>query len=236
MIPIRDINPSPRTPVICYTIIALCVMAFFYELALGRHLESFLFQYGLVPIRYTEAEIAAHFSLAEQALPFVTSMFLHGGWLHLIGNMWILYIFGDNVEGELGHIRFILFYLLSGVFAALIHLFTNLSSSVPTIGASGAIAGVMGAYFMLYPGARILAVIPVFIVFYPIEVPAFFFLGFWFLLQFFSGTSALMSGAEEFVGIAWWAHVGGFVGGILLLFLFRGRRPTYRRYARRGYY
>jgi len=177
VIPIRDINPSQRTPVVCYAIILSCLLAFFYELLLGRHLESFLFHYGLVPLRYTEPQIAARFSLTEQILPFFTSMFLHGGWLHLIGNMWTLYIFGDNVEAELGHSRFLLFYLVSGLVAAVIHLLTNLSSPLPTIGASGAVAGVMGAYFILYPGARILAVIPIFIIFYPIEVPAFVFLG-----------------------------------------------------------
>lgn len=229
MIPIRDINPSRVTPFVCYSIIGLCVFAFFYELALGRNLGIFLLQYGLVPVRYSVPDVAVHFTVYEQILPFFTSMFLHGGWLHLIGNMWVLYIFGDNVEGYLGHASFLLFYVLSGIIAALVHLFTNLGSSVPTIGASGAIAGVMGAYFILYPGARILAIIPIFFILYPVEVPAVVFLGFWFILQFFSGAAAVVDRARDFSGIAWWAHVGGFLGGIMLLSLFKPSRPKPRR-------
>ena len=234
MIPIRDINPSRGTPVVCYGIIAACTLMFLYEILLGAGLPRFLVKYGLVPVRYTVPHLAAHFSLSEQLLPFLTSMFLHGGWLHLIGNMWILYIFGDNLEGELGHGRFLLFYILSGVVAALIHLFTNPGSSLPTVGASGSIAGVMGAYFLLYPGARILAVIPLFIFLYPVELPAFIFLGFWFVMQFFSGAFSLVGSDGEAGGIAWWAHVGGFLGGMLLLpaFLGKHRRPPPRRLLR----
>jgi membrane associated rhomboid family serine protease len=232
MIPIRDTNPSSRVPIVNYVVIALCVVAFLYELALGRQLERFLFSYGLVPARYTRWEIAVHFNWLEQTLPFFSSMFLHGGWLHLIGNMWTLFIFGDNIESELGHVRYLLFYLGSGLAAALIQLMTNLSSTIPTIGASGAVAGVMGAYFVLYPRARILAFVPIVFFFTLMEIPAYVFLGFWFLLQFFSGTFSLLGETRQVAGIAWWAHIGGFIGGIVLLRIFRHGRtlPRLRRY------
>lgn len=223
MIPLRDANPSRTTPLVNYSIILICIAVFLNELMLGRHLEAFLFQFGLVPAKVTHPEIRHHFSFTEQLLPFFSSMFLHGGWLHLIGNMWVLYIFGDNVESELGHGRYALFYLLCGFAAAAIQVITNPSSNVPTIGASGAIGGVMGAYFLLYPKARILTLIPIFFFFSLIEVPAYVFLGFWFLLQFFSGTFSLISRTEQYSGIAWWAHVGGFLGGVVLLYVFRGR-------------
>jgi membrane associated rhomboid family serine protease len=228
MIPIRDANPSPGTPVINYLIIALCVLAFFYEVLLGRHLHGFLMQFGLVPIRYSQREVAIHFTLTEQALPFMTSMFLHGGWLHLIGNMWVLYIFGDNVESYMGHGKYLVFYLLCGASAALIHVLTNLQSSLPTIGASGAIAGIMGAYFVLYPKARVLSLVPIVFFFTLVEVPAYFFLGFWFILQFFSGTLGLFARGANAGGIAWWAHIGGFVAGVILLRFFRPRASEYR--------
>lgn len=224
MIPLRDNNPSERFPFVNVTIIVVCVVAFFYQLMLGRHMEAFLFEYGLVPARYFDRSVAAHFTVGEQALPFLTTMFLHGGWLHLIGNMWILYIFGDNVESALGHAGYLFFYLMCGIMASLIHLVLNFNSSLPTIGASGAIAGIMGAYFVLYPRARILTFVPIFFFFTLIEVPAFVFLGFWFVMQFFSGAFALAGG--NFSGIAWWAHIGGFVAGILLLFLFRRERRS----------
>ncbi|MBC7359106.1 MAG: rhomboid family intramembrane serine protease [Desulfacinum sp.] len=225
MIPLRDANPSRRVPVVNYLIISLCVLAFLYELLLGPQLRVFLFQYGIVPVRYTRPEVAAHFSALEQAIPFVSTMFLHGGWMHLIGNMWILHIFGDNVESALGHGRYVLFYLLSGLAASLLHLVTNMHSAVPTIGASGAIAGVMGAYFILYPRARVLTLVPLFFIFTVVEIPAYVFLGFWFVMQFFSGAFSLAGGQVQAGGVAWWAHVGGFVAGVVLLRILRpGRR------------
>lgn len=232
MIPIRDANPSSRAPIVNYLVIGVCVGVFLYELALGRQLERLVFSYGLVPLRYTRWEVAVHFNWMEQAVPFFSYMFLHGGWLHLIGNMWTLYIFGDNIESELGHLRYALFYLASGVAAAMIQLLTNLNSPIPTIGASGAVAGVMGAYFILFPRARVLAFVPVFFFFTLVEIPAYVFLGFWFLLQFFSGTFSLLGDARQVAGIAWWAHIGGFVGGILLLKLFKPTHslPRLRRY------
>jgi membrane associated rhomboid family serine protease len=221
MIPIRDTNPSRKTPVVNFLLIASCVLLFLYQLQLGRQLEPFLFQYGLVPVRITRAEIAQHFSLMDQIVPFFSSMFLHGGWLHLIGNMWVLYIFGDNIESELGHVQYVFFYLLCGLTAAAIQVITNPGSGIPTIGASGAIGGVMGAYFVLYPRAKILALVPIVFFFTLVQVPAYFFLGFWFVLQFFSGTLALVAQAEQYAGIAWWAHIGGFVGGIIFLYIFK---------------
>jgi hypothetical protein len=159
--------------------------------------------------------VAVRRELPEPAIhPFltvITCTFLHGGWLHLIGNLWILYIFGDNVEDRFGHLGYLVFYLACGFLAGLAHLITNLDSATPTVGASGAIAGVMGAYFFFHPHARVLTLVPVFLFYQLVELPAFVFLGFWFVLQFFSGTFALAGGAAS--GVAWWAHIGGFVVG-----------------------
>jgi len=156
MIPIRDNIRSQNYPVVNYFIIALCVIAYFWELSLGAHTEWAFMSYGIVPVKYSNPMISSGLGLFEKALPFLTSMFLHGGFFHILGNMWFLYIFGDNVEDRLGHARYLFFYILSGIAAGMIHLFTNWHSQVPTIGASGAIAGVMGAYFLLYPRARVL--------------------------------------------------------------------------------
>jgi len=162
MLPLRDDIPSRRYPVMTVLLIAVNGVAFLWELGLGWRLEDALLLLGIIPVRYTVGEVSALFSWREQLLPFVTSMFLHGGWTHLLGNMWTLWIFGDNVEDRLGRGRYLALYLLGGVAAALLHIFTNANSPVPTIGASGAIAGVMGAYFRLYPHARVEMVIPPF--------------------------------------------------------------------------
>ena len=216
MIPLRDINRSEKFPVINSGIIAITVLAFVFELLRGPRLKEFLYLYGLVPARYADPQIAAHFTTSQQVLPFFTSLFLHGGFLHLLGNMWFLYIFGDNVEGRLGHLRYLSFYLLCGLAAGASHLFLNWHSNVPTIGASGAIAGVMGAYLILYPRARILTLLPILFFFTFVEVPAFIFLGIWFLFQFLiaAGTSGQAG------GIAWAAHIGGFLFGIISSKLF----------------
>jgi membrane associated rhomboid family serine protease len=181
VIPIRDTTRSETYPVINSCIIAVSVLVFIVELAQGQRIAEFIYRYGLVPARYAVPQIAAHFTTSQQALPFVTSLFLHGGVLHLVGNMWFLYIFGGNVEDRLGHLRYLAFYLLCGLAAGVSHLVINWGSNVPTIGASGAIAGVMGAYLILYPRAKILTLIPLFFFFPFVEVPAFFFLGIWFL-------------------------------------------------------
>lgn len=216
MIPIRDTIQSKNYPIVNTSIIVLNALIFFVELGLGSRLDPFIFTYGLVPARYSVPEIGVHFSFGQQAFALLSFMFIHGGFWHLLGNMWSLYIFGDNVEDRLGSIRYLIFYLLCGWASGLSHLFSNWHSQVPTIGASGAIAGVMGAYLILYPRARILTIIPIFFIFYPIEIPAFFFLGIWFLIQFLSAAGTY--GQQG--GIAWWAHIGGFVFGIIFLKLF----------------
>src|SRR5262245_56554999 len=210
MLPLRDNIPSSLFPVVTLGIIILNVLVFLHELQLGPHLEDLLIQFAVVPAHYTNAEVAHQFTLSQQLFSFFSSMFLHGGWVHLLGNMWTLWIFGDNVEDRLGRTRYVLLYLACGVAAAILHIITNPGSEVPTIGASGAIAGIMGAYFRFYPGARVETLIPPFF-FGPIfALPAVIFLGWWFLLQFFNGAMSLGARGHGFAGIAWWAHVGGF--------------------------
>ena len=205
-------------------IIALNVLIFLQELRLGRHLQDFILDYAIVPARYTRADVAQYFSLPEQILAFFSSMFLHGGWIHLLGNMWTLWIFGDNVEDRLGRMRYLALYLASGIAAALMHIYTNSGSLVPTIGASGAIAGIMGAYFRFYPSARVETLVPPFF-FGPVFVlPAVLFLGWWFLLQFFNGALSLGMQGRGFSGVAWWAHVGGFLFGFSVCLLARRGR------------
>ena len=230
MFPLYDTIHSRTFPYVNVGIIVLNVIAFFYEISLGADIEQFLLLYGIVPIRYSNPDIGMHFTLAEQAVPFVSSVFLHGSWLHLIFNMWFLWIFGDNVEDRMGHVRYFLFYILCGIAAGIAHLLLNPGLEVPTVGASGAIAGVMGAYFILYPMARIIVMVPVFIFPFLFEIPAFFFLGFWFIIQFFSGSVDLLRITDDFRGIAWWAHAGGFLNGVVLVFFFKKSRKKYRKY------
>ena len=217
MIPIRDQIQSKSYPVVTRGIIGVNVLAFLYQMMQGENLERFISVYGLVPARYSVPEVASHFSSVEQVFALFSFMFLHGGFLHILGNMWFLHIFGDNVEERMGPTRFLLFYLLCGWASGFAHLWANWTSTVPTIGASGAIAGVMGAYLILFPGARIITLIPIFFIPYFIEIPAVVFLGIWFLFQFFY---ASLSGPEGGGGIAWWAHIGGFVFGMIAVKLF----------------
>ncbi len=212
MIPLRDVIPSRTTPYITITIIVLNALAWLFEVSLPHDvLNEFLTVYGVVP---------AYFS----APTLITSMFLHGSWSHVIGNMWYLWIFGDNVEDRVGHGRFIFFYLLCGIAAALGQVAVNPSSVLPTIGASGAIAGVMGAYFVLYPHSRVLTLVP-WIFIQIIELPAIMLLGFWFLMQLFSaGAIAVTASTHGSGGVAFAAHVVGFVAGLGGVFLFRKRQ------------
>jgi membrane associated rhomboid family serine protease len=213
-------------------IIIANVLAFFYELSLGPYLERFMLHYGVVPaavFSWTRSDVP----LTAVLVPFFTSMFLHGGWLHLIGNMWYLWIFGDNVEDRLGHFTYLIFYLLCGLGAGVVHTVLNYQTSVPSIGASGAIAGVLGAYLVSYPHARVLTLIPIFVFMQVIEIPALIVLGLWFLMQFFYGAASLGAATANTGGVAWWAHVGGFVIGMLLVLLFpRKDRPVYEYYGR----
>jgi membrane associated rhomboid family serine protease len=213
MIPLRDTTPTKNYPVVNNVIIGINVVIFLVQLSLGPGWQKFVYIYGLVPARYSIPQISAYFSAPHQVFSFVSFMFLHGGFWHLLGNMWSLYIFGDNVEDRLGPFRYLLFYLICGVASGASHLLLNLYSNLPTIGASGAIAGVMGAYFILHPRSKILTLIPIFFIPYFLEIPAYFFLGFWFLLQFINATA----GQGQIGGVAWWAHIGGFVFGIIFL-------------------
>jgi rhomboid family protein len=217
MIPLRDVIPSRTFPFFTIGFIVFNSVAFLFEISLPeRSLETFLNSYGVVPARFSWPTV-------------MTSMFLHGGWLHFLGNMLYLWIFGDNVEDRLGHGRFVFFYLLCGAAAALAHVFVNPDSPVPTIGASGAIAGVMGAYFVLYPQSRVLALVPLFIFWEIIEVPAIIFLGIWFLMQFFSGMGSIAAGAGvQTGGVAFWAHIAGFLAGVGGVFALR--KPARRQW------
>jgi hypothetical protein len=216
MIPIRDTIPSKNYPVVNNCIIGINVVLYLVQMAQGPDLNRFVYIYGLVPARYSIPQITSYFTTGQQFFSLLSFMFLHGGFWHLLGNMWSLYIFGDNVEDRLGPLRYIVFYLLCGITSGLSHLIFNLNSNIPTIGASGAIAGVMGAYLILHPKAKILTLIPIIFIPWFIEIPAFFFLGFWFVLQFINAAGSHGS----ISGIAWWAHIGGFIFGIIFLKIF----------------
>jgi membrane associated rhomboid family serine protease len=211
MFPLRDVIPSRTFPGVTIAVIVLNALAFLYELGLSdREVSRFVFVWGIVPARF-------------DLLSVFTSMFLHGCWMQVIGNMWLLWIFGENVEDRMGHGRFVLFYLLVGAIAALAHVWSDPASVVPTIGASGAVAGVMGAYFVLYPHSRILTLVWLFIFVQLIEVPAVVFLGLWFLMQLLSGVGGALLPAGQGMsgGIAFWAHVAGFAAGAVLILVFR---------------
>lgn len=208
MIPIRDDVASRTTPFVTYGIIALNVLAFWYEIRLGHPSERFVEAFGLVPLRFH----GTHDPI-RRFTPVLTSMFLHGGLMHLVGNMLFLYIFGDNVEDRFGHGRFLLFYLGCGTIAALVQADMLPHSTIPMIGASGAIAGVAGGYFVFYPRARVLVLVPLFLFYDVVEIPAVVFLLLWFVVQIAFAISG--HSASPDAGVAWWAHVGGFGGGVL---------------------
>jgi len=233
MIPIRDDQPRFSTPYVTYFIIALNAVVFFFELSVQmqgpRALNSLVYQFGVVPQHFELAVAGSQrYDIAGQALTILTSMFLHGGWLHIIFNMWFLWIFGDNIEDHLGHFLYLVFYLVSGFAASIAHIVLNINSNVPSVGASGAIAGVMGAYMILYPKARVLTLVPLIVFFTFWWLPAWIFLGYWFLLQFLSGTATSIAETSSQGGVAFWAHVGGFVAGIVLIKILPERRGRYR--------
>ena len=217
MFPIRDTQPSYSKPVVTVVLIVVNILVFLYQFSLDSFSQNaFMYRYALIPDRF-------HFSNV------VTSMFLHGGWMHVLGNMWFLWIFGDNIEDILGHGKFLLFYLMCGVAAALTQVFFNPASRVPMVGASGAIAGVMGAYMIKFPNSRIRTLIFLFIFFTMVDVPAWIMLIYWFGLQFIGGFESLASAQVAQGGTAFFAHVGGFLTGILFINLLGPAQPYRRR-------
>ncbi len=222
MIPLRDTNPSRTIPVVNYFLITMNVIVFLYEFSLSKEMADFVFQFGLIPLNFT-GDLQSFQVNPGTILPLFTSMFLHGGWMHLLGNMLFLFIFGDNVEDRFGHLKYFFFYIIAGLAAAFTQIYMFPDSNVPMVGASGAIAGVLGAYVFMYPTAKITTLIPIFFFFQIIELPAFLFLGIWFLLQIISGMFALGIGADA-GGIAWWAHIGGFAAGAVLFPFMRKRK------------
>lgn len=249
MIPLKDDAPRLSTPYITYFLLAANIIVFLFELMVQqggqRALDRFIFEFGVVPVRlpivflnqgYVPGDLVyelgtRYVPFTQGIVPIFTSMFLHGSWLHLIANMWALYIFGDNVEDHLGSFLYLLLYLGSGVAAALVHTAFNLSSSVPVVGASGAIAGIMGAYFVLYPSARVLTLVPFLFVFF-VWLPAWIVLGYWFVAQFLSGAATAIARTQSSGGIAFWAHVGGFAAGAVFIRMFPSRPRRYTYYGR----
>ncbi|HEV2350486.1 MAG TPA: rhomboid family intramembrane serine protease [Terriglobia bacterium] len=207
------------------TLIAANTVVFVYELSLGPQLNRLVFAFAVIPARYTAPYGLARIGLRGLIAPIFTSMFLHGGWLHLIGNMLFLFVFGRSIEDRYGHQKFLLIYFLGGLVAALTHIYFNTGSRIPTIGASGAIAAILGAYFVCYPAARITTLIPIIIFFWRVEIPAVFMLGYWFVIQIVAANmDSLDIQSATRGGTAYWAHVGGFVAGAALALILRPRR------------
>jgi len=231
MIPLRDDTPRYSTPYVTYFIIALNAVVFLFELSVGaqghRALNGLMYQFGVVPQHFQQALAgSSRFSFPGLLLTILTSMFLHAGWMHILFNMWFLWIFGDNIEDYLGHFSYLLFYFVSGFAAMFTHILLNAGSNAPAVGASGAIAGVMGGYFVLYPRARVMTWFPPIFFFY---VPAWLFLGYWFVGQFLMGAATSMTETGQNAGgVAVWAHVGGFVAGIVLVKIMPERPRRYR--------
>ena len=221
MIPLHDDNPTVLKPVVTVGMIAACVLVFLWQLSLsGIEAGQAVYAFGMIPaVLFGEAELPPELATIPSELSLISSMFLHGGWMHLIGNMLYLWIFGNNVEDAMGHVRFVVFYLLCGIAAALAQAVQDPASTVPMIGASGAIGGVLGAYLLLYPRARVLVLIPLGFFWYTLRLPAMAVLGFWFVLQFVQ--SAMTAGQAG--GVAYWAHIGGFVAGVVLIVPFRNK-------------
>ncbi len=223
MVPIPLTDHIRRRTFWAFTLLLIVtnVWAFVIELSLGKHLNRFILLNGVIPARYSP--IAHLLSLPPRLTiaPLFISMFLHGGWLHLLGNMLFLFVFGRSIEDRFGHFHFLLLYLTSGIAAAVVQIIVSQGSHVPTIGASGAIAGVLGAYFVCYPGARITTLIPLFIFFWKVQLPALVLLGYWFLIQFIAGFQMLSIQTATAGGVAWWAHIGGFTCGALMALMMR---------------
>ncbi|MFN2309191.1 MAG: rhomboid family intramembrane serine protease [Gammaproteobacteria bacterium] len=225
MIPLHDDNPSTGLPVITVSLIVACVLVFLWQLSLGPGQERIIYALGMIPaVLFGHLHLPEPVALVAPAATVATAMFLHSGWMHLIGNMLYLWIFGNNIEDAMGHVRFILFYLLCGIAAAFAHALPDMHSPIPMIGASGAISGVLGAYLLLYPHARVLVVIPIGFYPYTTRIKAGWVLAFWFLVQLISSVA---SAGQQEGGVAFGAHIGGFIAGMALLPLFKRRRVRY---------
>ncbi len=243
MFPLRDTIPHVRSPVVTAGLIIVNALVFLYELGVGTYgLDAVFYQWGIVPCSFTGTCPRIRTPGGFVSMPLhpnyftlLSSMFLHGGWMHIIGNMWSLWIFGDNVEDRMGRAGFLCFYLLSGLAAGALHIAFNSHSRLPTVGASGAIAGVMGAYLLLFPYARVVTLVPIFIFLQTIELPAVAFLGFWFLTNLLSGVGSLTAYAPA-GGVAWWAHIGGFLVGVLWAFPLRRQEVRDRQRYYNDYY
>ncbi len=225
MIPLKDLNPRYSTPFVTVLLIIVNSLVWLYQFSLGPVVgERFIFALGLIPARFDAALTTHAVSLGDAFIPLVTSMFLHGGWMHVIGNMWFLWIFGDNVEDRLGHAVYFLFYIACGLAAGLAHALLNWGSTVPTVGASGAISGVLGAYMVFFPRSRIVTLVPLIFFFFTVQLPAVFFLGYWIVLQFLGGF--LTQNPRATGGTAWFAHIGGFALGFILAKLLAPRQQS----------
>jgi rhomboid family protein len=228
MIPLKDMTPRRSFPVMTLILIGINVAVFVHQITLpGPAGDAFINTYGLVPAKLSLALAGRHYTLEQALVPFFTCMFLHGGFLHVIGNMWFLWIFGANVEDRMGPLLYLMFYLICGIGSGISEVAFSWGSHIPSIGASGAISGVLGAYIILFPKSRILTLVPLLIIWFLWKVPAVIFIGLWFLMQFVSGVATLHM--TDNGGVAWWAHVGGFLLGMLLVnaFAARSQRPTY---------
>jgi membrane associated rhomboid family serine protease len=232
MIPLRDDNPTTIPPIVTIGIIVLCALVFLWQQTLSQEAGMIaVYAYGVVPtLLFHNDSLPPEIARIPPELSILTSMFMHGGWMHIIGNMLYLWIFGNNIEDRLGHVRFVLFYLLCGAAAALTQSVIDTHSDVPMIGASGAIAGVLGAYMILFPRAHVLVLIPLGFFSQVMRLPALLVLGFWFVLQLFQGGLIAANGEG---GVAYWAHIGGFAAGIVLIFLLRPRAPEAAPWQRR---
>jgi hypothetical protein len=221
MLPLKDNIPAKNFPYVNIGLIVINALFFIYQMSYGHEVDQLIFSLGFIPARFL-AQQGEVFMSPTSILPVFSSMFLHGNLVHLLSNMWMLWIFGDNVEDCMGHGRYFLFFILCGIASVFAQAISNPQSTIPMVGASGAISGVLGAYLLTYPHARILTLVPIFIIFYIIELPAYFFLGFWFVIQLIQGSLySLNSHGAVGGGVAWWAHVGGFAAGVLLLQVFR---------------
>jgi membrane associated rhomboid family serine protease len=226
MIPLKDMSPRRSVPLVTILLIIANVLVFFYQIGMPpRAADAFINAYGLVPAKIQMALAGnPHVTMSNALVPLFTCMFLHGGWLHILGNMWFLWIFGGNVEDRLGPLTYLMFYLVCGIASGLAQTLFSWGSHIPSVGASGAISGILGAYIVFFPYARILTLVPLFVFFFTARIPAVIFIGLWFVVQILSGVGTLgATGAAATGGVAWWAHIGGFAVGAVLALAMKGR-------------